>query len=195
MTEIPNPADGASGGVRILPPASGNRHHYRYRLAKTVLADAPGDPMYGTGGDPKSIVAIHHHAGRCNQSAKRIREHADLNAQWTTLLQSVGFTVRAGRCGIVATCALPATRAAVEPHGPAEEFTRTVTFPDYGVGGLLRFEPTYASADYSVLTEDGTFLWSVKSLDQGVAALAVHWGLPDDTFDTTYTPRGQQVTR
>ncbi|WP_435245042.1 hypothetical protein [Streptomyces tendae] len=193
-TEIPNPVEGASGGVRILPPAPGTRHHYRYRLAKTVLADAPGDPMYGTGGNPTSIVALHHHAGRCDQSAKRRREHAELNAQWTTLLESAGFTVRPGRCGVVATCDLPTTRARVEPHGPAEKFTRKVTFPDFGVGGLLRLEPTYASADYSVLTDDGTFLWSVKTIDQGVAALAVHWGLPDDTFDTTHITRAQQET-
>ncbi|MEV1042958.1 hypothetical protein AB0J01_41320 [Streptomyces sp. NPDC050204] len=183
---------GQHDGVQILPPEPGNRHHYRYRLARTVLADAPGQPMWSTGGDPKSIVAVHYHAGRCDQSAKRIREHVELNGAWTRLLESVGFTARSGRCGIVATCALPSTRAVVEPIGPAEEFTRKVTFPDYGIGGLLRLEPTYASADYSVLTEDGDFLWSVKTLDSGVAALALHWGLPDDDTPTTYISRAQQ---
>ncbi|MFB7649344.1 hypothetical protein ACFC0S_16200 [Streptomyces sp. NPDC056084] len=193
VTEIPNHVDGPSTGARILPPVPGNRHHYRARLAKAVLDEAPGQPMWSTGGDPKSIVALHYHAGRCDQSAKRRREHADLNAQWTSLLENVGFTVRAGRCGVVATCALPPTRAVVEPVGPAEEFTRKVTFPDHKVGGLLRLEPTYASADYSVLTDDGDFLWSVKTIDQGVAALALYWGLPDDDIPTTHVPRGHQA--
>ncbi|MEU3399371.1 hypothetical protein [Streptomyces filamentosus] len=178
--------------VRRLPPQANNRHNYRYRLAATALKDAPGRPMWSTGSDPKNIVVLHPHPGPCGRSAQRIREHAELNTEWTRRLQTVGFTVRPGRCGVVATCPLPPTRALVEPHGLAQDFTRKVTFTEYSVGGLLRLNPTYASADYAVLTPEGTLLRTVKQLDHGVQALAVYWGLPDEEVPVTYVARGQQ---
>lgn len=187
MTEESKTADGPAL-LKVLPPAPGNRQHYRARLAASVLDEAPGHPMWSTGSNPKNIVALHHHAGRCDQSAKRIREHAELNAQWTSLLQAVGFTVRpARRCGIIATGDLPDTDAVAESHGPAWEFTDKVTFPAYGVGGLVRLESNYASANYAVLTEDGTFLRPVKKFPWAVDALAVHYGLPDDAIRITHT--------
>ncbi|MEU2453965.1 hypothetical protein ABZ605_28280 [Streptomyces sp. NPDC012765] len=175
--------------LKVLPPAPGNRQHYRARLAASVLDKAPGRPMWSTGSNPKNIVALHHHAGRCDQSAKRIREHAELNAQWTSRLEAVGFTVRpARRCGIIATGELPATDAVATSYGPAEDFTDKVVFPAYGVGGLVRLEPTYASANYAVLTPDETFICMVKEIRWAVDALAVHFGLPDDDIRITHAP-------
>lgn len=145
--------------------------------------------MWSTGSNPKNIVAFLHHAGRCDQSDRRIREHAKRNAEWTSLLEAVGFTVRpARRCGIIATGDMPPTDAVAEAHGLPWDFTDKVTFPAYGVGGLVRFESTYASANYTVLTEDGTFLYLVKEFSQAVYALAVHFGLPDEDIHTTHTP-------
>ncbi|MDX3165909.1 hypothetical protein PV516_19165 [Streptomyces scabiei] len=188
MTEVPNSPAGP-GTVLLLPPQAGNTVCYRMRLADHVLDDAPGQPMFGIGSDPKNIVVLPFHTGRCDQTERRIREHTERTPDWTRRLESVGFTVRpARRCGLIATCALPPTEALVERHGPTEEFTRKVTFPAYDLGGLLRLVPTHASANYDVLTLQGQVLQTVKELAHGVDALAVHFGLPDDVLNTTYAP-------
>ncbi|MCF1592476.1 hypothetical protein [Streptomyces muensis] len=188
MTEVPN-SPAKTVPVLVLPPQAGNTQHYRMRLADHAFDGAPGHPLYGTGSDPRNIVLLPYHTGRCDQSERRVREHAELAADWTRRLKAVGFTVRpARRCGLIATCDLPPTEAVVERHGPVEEFTRKVTFPAHGLGGLLRLVPTHASANYDVLTLDGEVLRSVTELAHGVEALAVHFGLPDDVMNTTFLP-------
>ncbi|MFZ3475288.1 hypothetical protein ACODT3_42720 [Streptomyces sp. 4.24] len=188
MTEESKMID-VPGTLMVLPPAPGNRQHYRARLAAHVLDEGPGRPMWSTGSNPRNIVAFLHHAGRCDQSDKRIREHAERNAEWTRLLEAVGFSVRpARRCGIIATGDLPATDAVTTSYGPAEDFTDKVDFPAYGVGGLVRLEPTYASANYAVLTPDATFICMVKEFRWAVDALAVYFGLPDDDIRITHAP-------
>jgi hypothetical protein len=171
--------DTISSGGLLLPPEEGAKMYLK-RLATVALAGAPGDPLYTSGRVPHTVTAIHHHAGRCDQSGKRILEHAANRADWTRRLEAVGFTVELGRrCGVIATLELPPTEAVVEPYGPVEDHTEQVTFPAYGVGGLVRRSFGNSGFHGCVVTSStGRQATSTKTVDQAVVSLALHWGLP-----------------
>ncbi|MCF1592480.1 hypothetical protein [Streptomyces muensis] len=171
---------GEGGQALLLPAEEGVRPKmYLQRLARLVLEDAPGRPLYAPNETPHTIGAIHHHAGRCDQSRKRIDEHAANKAEWTRRLEAVGFTVRPGRCGVVATLELPPTEALVEPYGEVQDFTDRVTFPAHGVGGLV--QRCWAHTGYigcKITSSTGRPVKPTRTVDQAVVALALHWGLP-----------------
>ncbi|MDJ0465057.1 hypothetical protein [Streptomyces sp. H27-C3] len=168
-----------SPGGLLLPPEEGAKM-YLQRVARLALADAPGDPLYSLGQAPHTLTVIHHHAGRCDQSRKRIAEHAANREAWTQLLEAVGFSVRLGRsCGVIGTLETPPTEAGVEQYGEVQDFTEQVTFPAHGVGGLVQKSFGHTGFRGCVVTSStGQQAASTKTADQGVVSLALHWGLP-----------------
>ncbi|MEU9777559.1 hypothetical protein [Streptomyces sp. NPDC047968] len=166
------------GGLLLL--AEEGAKMYLQRLARLALTDAPGDPLYSLGQAPHTVTAIHHHAGRCDQSGKRIAEHAANRADWTLRLEEVGFSVRLGRsCGVIGTLETPPTEAVVEQYGAVEDHTQQVTFPAHGVGGLVR--RTFGNSGFLgclVTSSTGLPATPTKTVDQAVVSLALHWGLP-----------------
>ncbi|MFJ1837913.1 hypothetical protein ACIOJ9_29090 [Streptomyces sp. NPDC088175] len=164
----------------LLLPAEEGAKMYLQRLARLALTGAPGDPLYSLAQAPHTVTAIHHHAGRCDQSGKRIAEHTANRADWTRRLEAVGFSVELGRrCGVIATLELPPTEAVVEPYGPVEEHTEQVTFPAYGVGGLVR--RSFGNSGFHgciVISSTGLPATPTTTVDQAVVSLALHWGLP-----------------
>jgi hypothetical protein len=168
----------SSGGL-LLPPEEGAKMYLK-RLATVALADAPGDPLYTSGRVPHTVTAIHHHAGRCDQSRKRITEHAANRAEWTRRLEAVGFSVRLGRsCGVIGTLELPPTKAVVEQYGAVEDHTEQVTFPAHGVGGLVQMSFGNSGFHGCIVTSStGLPATPTKTVEQAVVSLALHWGLP-----------------
>ncbi|WP_098895680.1 hypothetical protein [Streptomyces sp. t99] len=164
----------------LLLPAEEGAKMYLQRLARLVLDDAPGTPLCSLAQAPHSVTAIHHHAGRCDQSGKRIAEHAANRADWTRRLEEVGFSVRLGRaCGVIGTLETPPTEAVVEQYGAVEDHTEQVTFPAHGVGGLVRMSFGNGGFHGCVVTSStGLQATSTKTVDQAVVSLALHWGLP-----------------
>ncbi|MDX3165903.1 hypothetical protein PV516_19135 [Streptomyces scabiei] len=175
-----SPPAGQSPATLLLAAEEGVRPKmYLQRLARLALADAPGSPLYAPNETPHTVGVIHYHAGRCDQSRKRITEHAANKADWTRRLEAVGFSVRPGRCGVVATLELPPTEAVVEPYGEVQDFTDQVAFPAQGVGGLV--QRCWARTGYigcKTTSSTGRPVTPTKTVDQAVVALALHWGLP-----------------
>ncbi|MFJ4965942.1 hypothetical protein ACIP6P_26455 [Streptomyces sp. NPDC088729] len=164
----------------LLLPAEEGAKMYLHRLARLALTDAPGDPLYSLAQAPHTVTAIHHHAGRCDQSGKQIAEHAANRADWTLRLEEVGFSVRLGRsCGVIGTLETPPTEAVVEQYGAVEHHTQQVTFPAHGVGGLVRMSfGNGGFQGYAVTSSTGLPAVSTKTVDRAVMSLALHWGLP-----------------
>ncbi|WP_333745590.1 hypothetical protein [Streptomyces sp. IBSBF 2950] len=174
-----NPAGGGVQALLLEAEEGARPKMYLQRLAHRALHDAPGRPLYALSETPHTVGAIHHHAGRCDQSRKRIAEHDANKAEWTRRLEAVGFSVRPGRCGVVATLQLPPTEAVVEPYGEVQDFTDQVTFPAHGVGGLV--QRCWANTGYigcKITSSTGRPVKPTRTVDQAVVALALHWGLP-----------------
>lgn len=173
------PAGVTGPGGLLLPPEEGAKM-YLQRLARLALDGAPGDPLHSLGQAPHTVTVIHHHAGRCDQSRKRIAEHTANRADWTRRLEEVGFAVRPGRrCGVIGTLETPPTEALVEQYGAVEDHTEQITFPAHGVGGLVRM--SFGNGGFhgcAVTSSTGRQAASTRTVEQAVVSLALHWGLP-----------------